>query len=135
MFRQSSILIVLATVALIYINCNYLQNHFQLNQTDKVDKIRARLSIPGFQVKNKQKEEELSKLSEDLDNKLRFDSSLDEQIARKAEQLQDQKAVRIQKLAEINEQKAFEQKKIEFRAVEKEAQKSEIEVKETPGLH
>lgn len=123
MFRRSSILIVLATVALIYINCNYLQ----LNQKDKVDKIRARLSISGFKVKNNQKEEELSKLSEDLDNKLRFDSSLDEQIARKAEQLQDQKSVRIQKLAEINEQKAFEQKKIEFRADEKEAQKSEIQ--------
>ena len=129
MFRQSSILIVLATVALIYINCNYLQNDLQLNQTDKVDKIRARLSIPGFQVKNKQKEEELSKLSDDLDNKLRFDSSLDEKIARKAEQIQDQKSVRIQKLAEINEQKAFEQKKIEFRADEKKAQKSEIEDK------
>ena len=129
MFRQSSILIVLATVALIYINCNYLQNNFQLNQKDKVDKIRARLSIPGFQVKNKQKEEELSKLSDDLDNKLRFDSSLDEKIARKAEQIQDQKSVRIQKLAEINEQKAFEQKKIEFRADEKKAQKSEIEDK------
>ena len=106
--QKSSILIVLAIVTIIYINCNYLKSH----QADKIEKIRERLSISNFGLRNN-KNQELSKLSEDLDEKLRFspDSSLDEQIAKKAVQLQDRNSVRIQK----NSRKSTHKKRLRRR--------------------